>query len=67
MQRNRDLRMELAFLGTEFTDEQWYSGQLKFLEGHKYFTASARALMDTQKQLNISILRNNLAGLKMKE
>ncbi|HLO18352.1 MAG TPA: HD domain-containing protein [Anaerolineales bacterium] len=67
MQRNRDLRNELMFLGTEFTDEQWYSGQLKFLEGHKYFTASARALMDTQKQLNISILRNKLVGLKMKE
>ena len=67
MQRNRDLRLELAFLGTEFTDEQWYSGQLKFLEGHKYFTTSARALMDTQKQLNISILRNKLDGLKMKE
>ena len=67
MQRNRDLRLELAFLGTEFTDEQWYSVQLKFLEEHKYFTASAHALMDTQKQLNISTLRNKLEGLKIKE
>ena len=67
MQRNRDLRLELAFLGTELTDEQWFSRQLEFLEGHKYFTTSARALRDTQKQLNISKLRNKLEGLKMKE
>lgn len=67
MQRNRDLRLELAFLGTEFTDEQWYSGQLQFLEGHKYFTTSARTLRDTQKQLNISMLRNKLDGLKMRD
>jgi uncharacterized protein len=60
MQRNADLRRELAFLGTEFTDEQWFSGQLKFLEGHKYFTASARSLRDTQKILNMNELRKTL-------
>lgn len=67
MQRNRDLRLELAFLRTEFTDEQWYSEQLKFLEGHKYFTTSARALRDAQKQLNITELREKLEGLKTRE
>jgi predicted metal-dependent HD superfamily phosphohydrolase len=67
MQRNRDLRLELAFLGTEFTDEQWYSEQLKFLERHKYFTTSARALSDAQKQLNVAVLRNKLERLKMRE
>jgi uncharacterized protein len=67
MQRNRDLREELAYLGKEFTDKDWYSGQLKFSEGHNYFTTSARALRDAQKQLNISILRNKLEGLKTKE
>ena len=67
MQRNHELRLELAFFGTEFTDEQWYSGQLKFLEGHKYFTTSARALRDTQKQLNVAVLKNKLVELKMKE
>jgi len=63
MHRNGDLRRELAFLDKEFTDEQWYTGQLKFVEGHKYFTASARSLRDTQKLLNITELRNKLKEL----
>lgn len=67
MHRNHDLRRELASLGKEFTDEEWYTGQLKFVEGHTYFTASARSLRNTQKQLNISTLRNKLEGLKTKE
>ena len=67
MQRNEDLRRELAYLGKEFTDEEWYAGQLKFVEGHRYFTPSARALRDTQKYLNISKLRNKLAELKLKD
>jgi|RhiMetdeSRZDD1v2_1073273.scaffolds.fasta_scaffold644630_2 uncharacterized protein len=60
MQRNEDLRHELAYLGKELTDEQWYSGQLKFLEGHKYFTSSARSLRDIQKIRNINQLRKTL-------
>ena len=63
MQRNGDLRRELAFLGKEFTDEQWYTSQLKFIEGHQYFTASARSLRDAQKLINIAELRNTLEGL----
>ena len=63
MQRNGDLRREIAFLGKEFTDREWYTEQLKFVEGHTYFTASARSLRDAQKLLNIAELRNVLAGL----
>jgi uncharacterized protein len=63
MLRNGDLRRELAFLGREFTDEEWYTGQLKFVEGHKYFTAAARSLRDPQKLLNIAELRNILKEL----
>lgn len=64
MQRNRDLRRELANLDKEFTDEQWYTGQLKFVEGHTYFTASARSLQDSQKLLNIIELRGVLEELR---
>jgi uncharacterized protein len=64
MQRNQDLRQELSFLGTQFTDEQWYWGQLTFLEGHQYFTVSARALRDTQKIRNINELRKILERLR---
>lgn len=63
MQRNGDLRGELAFLGKEFTDEEWYTSQLKFITGHTYFTAAARSLRDAQKLLNIEELKNILEGL----
>ena len=59
--RNQDLRAELAAYGTLATDEQWYTNQLKFLEGHRYFTAAARSLRDPQKQKNIAALRVLLA------
>lgn len=60
MKRNDDLRRELAFLGKEFSDEQWYRQQLKFIQGHQYFTASAHALRDAQKSINISELKQAL-------
>jgi uncharacterized protein len=60
MQRNNDLRRELAHLGKQFTDEQWYLGQLEFLEGHRYFTESARSLRDAQKSVNMQELRDLL-------
>lgn len=63
MQRNGDLRRELALLGKEFTDEEWYTRQLKFVEEHKYFTASARSSRNTQKSLNIAKLKNRLEAL----
>ena len=66
MQRNGDLRRELAYLGKEFTDEQWYSGQLRFIEGHEYFTPSARALRNIQKSLNIEELRHRLKELTVR-
>ena len=63
MQRNQDLRRELSLLGKEFTDEQWYTRQIQFVEEHQYFTASARSSRDTQKSLNIAVLKNRLKEL----
>lgn len=63
MQRNHDLRRELASLGEEFTDEQWYTRQLNFVERHTYFTSAARSLRDPQKLLNIAELKNMLQEL----
>jgi hypothetical protein len=57
MERNADLRRELAYLGKLFSDQEWYSGQLDFLMRHSYFTASARSLRDSQKNRNINHLR----------
>lgn len=55
--RNIALRKELANFGREFTDEAWYTSQIKFIEGHRYFSNSARVLRDAQKQKNIAVLQ----------
>lgn len=63
MPRNQDLRRELAFMGRDFTDWEWFSSQLKFVEGHRYFTASACTLRDEQKQKNVASLQKALNSL----
>jgi len=59
--RSRDLQAELAAFGTPTTDEQWFSGQLEFVQAHRYFTVAARTLRDTTKQANIEALISLLA------
>lgn len=63
MKRSDDLRRELDFLGKHFTDEQWYNQQLRFIEDHQYFTASAHMLRDPQKTRNIHELKKVLEEL----
>ena len=63
MSRNNDLRQELALLGKEFTDEEWYTRQIKFVEAHQYFSASARALRDAGKAESITTLKQALDAL----
>jgi len=63
MPRNGDLRDELAYFGKEFSDVEWYSGQLKFIETHAYFTESARELLNAQKLINIAVLKQALLTL----
>ena len=57
---NGNLRRELAFFGQEFTDLQWFSDQLRFLETHTFFTASARALLDAGQAKNVVELKKKL-------
>jgi len=64
MLRNGDLRRELAFFGRNYSDAEWFTGQLKFVESHTYFTASARALRNEGQAKNAADLRHILAGLK---
>ncbi len=63
MRSNENLRRELAFLGQEFSDLEWYTRQLKFLEDHTYFTASARSLRDAGQLNNIQILKARMKVL----
>ncbi len=60
MLRNGNLRRELAFFGEEFTDIQWFSGQLRFVETHTYFTAAARALRDAGQAKNVAMMKQRL-------
>lgn len=59
--RNIALRKELANFGREFSDEDWYTSQIKFIDRHRYFSSSARMLRDEQKQKNIAILQQELS------
>jgi uncharacterized protein len=57
---NDNLRRELAFFGRGYTDFEWYSSQLKFLETHTYFTATARRLRTAGQSKNAIELRQKL-------
>jgi uncharacterized protein len=54
--RNRQLRAELASEGVIVSDRGWYSGQLRFVQRHHYWTESAQALRDAVKQRNLATL-----------
>jgi uncharacterized protein len=56
LQRNGELRLELQSLGKVFTDADWYRSQLKFLQSHQYFTASAQSLNNDGKAKNAASL-----------
>ena len=53
---NQALRAETAALGKSTTDEEWYMGQVAFLQTHCYFTDSARFLRAAGKKQNIEKL-----------
>ncbi|HMQ30255.1 MAG TPA: phosphohydrolase [Chloroflexaceae bacterium] len=59
--RNEDLRRELAAGGEATNDVAWLADQLRFLAGHRYWTAAARALRDRGKAANREALGALLA------
>ena len=58
--RNLKLRQETAFFGKPFTDAEWYTGQLRFVEAHTYFTATARARRDAGQRRSVALLQRAL-------
>lgn len=60
IERNMLLREEIALQGKHFTDQQWFSSQLKFVESHSYFSEAARTLRGPGKLKNIALLRQSL-------
>jgi uncharacterized protein len=63
MSLNDNLRRELAFYDKDYSDRDWYAGQIKFIESHTYFTSSARALRDVGQQKNINELKKSLEDI----
>lgn len=58
--RNEQLRAELAALGSPSSDQEWYRSQLAFMQGHEYFTTSARALLGSKKEANMRMMEERL-------
>ena len=63
--RNQSLRDELAYLGSEFLDQQWLQSQLNFVKSHNYFTIAARELRNDKKKENLEILQQRLNELNI--
>ena len=57
------LRLEREAEGVYQTDEDWYRGQIEFLEKHSYFTAAANSLRTEKKWKNLEGLKNLLGQL----
>jgi uncharacterized protein len=60
---NDNLRRELAFFGQEFSNTQWFSGQLEFVETHTYFTGAARSLRVAGQAKNVTELKKRLTEI----
>jgi len=60
---NGNLRRELARAGKGYNDAEWYASQIKFLEGHTYFTQAARTLRNTGQAKNVAELKKKLAEI----
>jgi uncharacterized protein len=56
MKRNNDLRLEMAAMGIQNTDEYWFRMQVAFLQAHHYFTNAAHFLRNEVKQKNIEMM-----------
>lgn len=61
LERNTDLRAELAVAFGPVSDEKWYLSQLRFMKGHRYWTAAAQRLREAGKRENIAQLARQLA------
>jgi uncharacterized protein len=65
--RNQALRAEIEAFDGLIGDAHWYSEQLHFIQAHRYWTATARALRDDQKRINCVALRRLLEDARLTE
>lgn len=57
------LRLELAKQNIEISPRNWYKNTLKLLEGHNYFTDSAKKLRKKGKEKHIQEIKELLGGI----
>ena len=60
LQRNQDLREELAASGIRISDEHWYRSQLELLQNHHYWTSAAQNLRAEGKKRNVALVEGLL-------
>lgn len=60
-ERSEDVRMEFYSHGNKIPKKEWYERALKLLQGHKYWTKSARKLRNKKKKENIKKIKNILS------
>jgi uncharacterized protein len=60
-ERSSDLRNELENYDSRYTDEDWNRYQLRFIQTHQYFTASARSLWEDAEQQHLVEIRKRLS------
>jgi uncharacterized protein len=58
--QSEKLRAENEAFDGPMSDLQWYTTQVTFIENHRYWTASARALRESRKQEHLAQLRKLL-------
>jgi uncharacterized protein len=61
-ERNEQLRLELNTVSPPVNQRDWWSAQIRFLQGHAYFTPAARALRQAAKVRNMLILQQRLGA-----
>lgn len=55
LERNCALRQEQAALGRVYTDREWLTAQVTFVQEHVYFTSAARALRAAGHRANLAL------------
>lgn len=58
--RSNDLRYELENYDKKFTDAEWHTYQLSFIQHHQYFTAAERSLRDGKKLQHLVEIQTQL-------
>jgi uncharacterized protein len=61
---SHDLHREICMLVRSIPITEWYSMQLTFLQSHRYFTRSAKALRNEGKRRNIEKLKRLLRSTR---